>query len=341
MTVKFGLVGKLRRIVLFGLGDESKKVHAAILQEKRDGAIDDVLYVDLNPKRFAQFREDGIRCVELRRTENAAELLRKEQFTGNDVLAIICAPDRFHVQYAEVLFGVVGHTALEKPLALSAAEARRLLMLGDGCSAIEHQLSKLESLDLMHTFATEKIRYADLTRMQFSMLETLAVGDRELPPLSFDTGYHGLALAIASLRQQVEHVEFQVEECFVATYDKGPDLPKNSTAALIRGQIIAEWVNIPFEVNVAKGVARTEKEFSFSTDKTNHKISLHEGGHKPHSRVIKVLLHGEAPVISIPDSIEVVAACESAETIAVDCGFYEFGTEIDWSKLIAQARKAT
>lgn len=340
MTVKFGLARKLRRIVLFGLGDVSKKVHDAILQLKREGLIDDALYVDVNSKTFAKFREDGIRCSVLKRTEDAPELLRMEKFYGDDVLAVICAPDRYHVQYAEVLAGVVGHTALEKPLALSVEEARRLLKLGDSCSAIEHQLCKLESLQLKQKLATKEIKYTDISRMQFSMLEALAVGDRELPPLAFDTGYHGLALAIAALRRQVEHVEYQVEECFVATYDNGPDVPKNSTAALIRGQIIAEWHNIRFEVKVAKGVASTEKEFCLFTDIANHKISLNEGGYEPHGRVIRGALKGDPPIISIRDSIEVVAACEAAVSIAVDCGFYEFGTAINWSKLIAQSRKA-
>ena len=69
---------------------------------------------------------------------------------------------------------------------------------------------------------------------------------------------------------------------------------------------------------------------------TNNRIALDESEYRPHLRVIRTLLQGGTPSISIRDSIEVVAACEAANNMAIDCGSYEFGTDIDWPSLIAK-----
>lgn len=323
----------LKRIVLVGLGNVSNKVHPAILNLLQDGSVTDVLYVDKKPGLFPKFKNDGITCQQLDNPEDAPAMLAKSGFLGTDVLCLICTPDQLHVPYCEALADVVGHVAIEKPLALSTAEAKRLLKLGGQCSAIEHQLNKESSLKLIGKFKEQQIEYTDLRRMNFTMHESGPVGERELAPLSFDTGYHGLALGLAALRHQVEHLEIVVKKCFVATYANGPDKPRNSTAALIRGEIIAEWSNIPFEVDVAKGVRISRKRFAFRGQKVNHRINLDESGYRPHCRVIRTLLRADSPSISIEDSIQVVSACETANKQAIDCGSYEFGTNIDWQSL--------
>ena len=69
---------------------------------------------------------------------------------------------------------------------------------------------------------------------------------------------------------------------------------------------------------------------------TNHRIALDESEYRPHLRVIRTLLQGGTPSISIRDSIEVVAACEAANNMAIDCGSYEarrVAAETAWSRM--------
>jgi predicted dehydrogenase len=315
---------------VIGAGDVIQKTWPAIEGLHNEGLVRRALVFDRNPDRLKPLA--NLPWVQTDVAGSPAEVVDKLQrrgVDGPDSVAYVGTPDGTHVTYAERLAPHVGAVAIEKPLALTGASASRLLRLGDRAIPIEHQLYKLETIEALQRFADQAIPAKEIVKIHFVFHETLPVGTRELSPLVFDTGYHGIAIAVAAFNRQALRVAVRIDTCVTRVYENGPDQPRASTAAWLRGVIKADRHDIAFEAHIAKGVSTSEKRITFSGN-GRHEFSLNESGHRPHERALRAIILKQRPLISISESIEVVRACEQAHQRSIDGGRYPFGRNIDW-----------
>lgn len=320
-----------KTIYVIGAGDVSQKTWPAIEGLHSQGLVHRAYVFDRNPDRLKPF--SGLPWVQTDVAGSPTEVLEKLKQRGAntpDSVAYIGTPDSTHVPYAERLAPHVGAVAIEKPLALSVSTGARLLRLGDRAIPVEHQLYKLETIEAIQRFADHAIPATDIVKIHFVFHETLPVGTRDLSPLVFDTGYHGIAIAVAALNRQALRVTVRIDTCVTRVYENGPDQPRASTAAWLRGVIKADRHDIAFEAHIAKGVATSEKRITFS-GKGRHQFSLNESGHRPHERALRAIILKQRPLISISESIEVVRACEQANQKSIDGGRYQFASNNDWN----------
>ncbi len=319
-----------KALVCIGCGDVTNaKVNRAVHECMLEYGLERLLFVDINGNALQSIPED--KRALLADTSKIAELLGSRGFLGEDVLALVCTPSVYHVAYAELLDGLVGHIAIEKPIALRSDEAERLLSLSGAITPIEHQVYKADVMRLCQRTRTGELDWERVRGIQFKLHETGGVGERAIDDIVFDTGYHGLACMLAAASQAYSDLDIEIESCRTKTYRLGPDQPKKCTAAIIRGMLRNDVLSIPFEISVGKGFEASDKSLRLQFDRgVVETASFNESGHLAHKRVLESILNSEPALLGVEESIRIVRSCERAMMIAENTGTYRFGQTPNW-----------
>jgi hypothetical protein len=310
----------------------SAKVSRAINECVSVYGIERLLFVDIDENALRSIPEDQ-RAL-LAGTSEIVELLGTRGFLGEDVLVLICTPSVYHVAYAELLDGLVGHIAIEKPIALRSDEAERLLRLSAAVTPIEHQVYKADMMRLCQRSRIGELDWQRVRAIQFKLHETGGVGERAIDDIVFDTGYHGLACMLAAASQAHSDLQIEIKSCRSKTYRLGPDAPQKCTAAFIRGMLRNRAFSIPFEVSVGKGFEASDKSLRLQIDRgVVEMVSLNESGHLAHKRVLDSIVNNEPALLGVEESIRIVRSCERALAIEEHTGTYRFGQTPNWQAI--------
>lgn len=319
-----------RRAVTLGFGDVTRKKIKPGLDLLLDKhRLDDVLYADIVPDDSIRQMFPKINYLQTGGVDVIEQELGERGWLGEDVLALICTSTKFHVPYAVALQHSVGAIAGEKPLSLNSAEARLLLPLEHKFIAIEHQVYKRESMEFINRSRRGDVDWSAVRHATFRLQEVSNQGKRFVDDIVFDTGYHGLAMIVAALSQRVQPI-IRTERSRVSRYCDDP-MPRNFTAAAVEGVISGAGIEFTFELLVGKALHAERKGLTlYSENGVIADVNMEESGYEPHLRVIeRVLDHGQ-PLLSLRDSIGIVAACEEAMGMAEIMADYEQGERLSW-----------
>lgn len=321
------------KLVLIGsAGDVGQKRYrpafAALLAE---GKIADCLYVDC--KAAAEAVNDGEhdRYVQTEGVSRIVPELAKRGFIGPNVHVLVATPTWLHTEYAQELHDHVACIGIEKPIAWNAREAEILAQL-PRVYPIEHQVYKHDSIAMCRHSAARKIRWSTVRHARFCLHETGGVGDREIDNIILDTGYHGFAVLLAAISKCHANIRINPGISWISTYRDGADRPRECTAAFLSGVITADDnVQMTYTITVGKGLAASQKGLTLFRDSGKLlTLDLNESGYEPHKRVIESMLMEQEPLLSVGDSITIVAACEEARTQARGEVPYTFGSTPNW-----------
>ena len=139
------LVTQPRRstILVIGCGDvTANRFRPAMERLQAEGLVCRIAYLDILPQcpldvsaEYLCLEADGVLPL---------DTLAERELLGPHVLALICAPTRYHAHYAKQLLGTGTRVAVEKPLDLSVTAANSLLPFADWIFPIGHQLFKAD-----------------------------------------------------------------------------------------------------------------------------------------------------------------------------------------------------
>lgn len=321
------------KLVLIGsAGDVGRKRYCpAIASLSAEGKIADCLYVDCRSVAEVVNNGEADRYMQTEGVSRIVPELAKRGFIGPSVHVLVATPTWLHAAYAQELHDHVACIGIEKPIAWNAREAGILAQL-PRVYPIEHQVYKHDSIAMCRRSAARKIRWSDVRHARFCLHETGGVGDRAIDNIIFDTGYHGFAVLLAAISKCHANIRIDHGNSLISTYRDGADRPRECTAAFLSGVITADDnVRITYTITVGKGLAASQKGLTlFCESGSLIKLDLNESGFEPHKRVIEGMLGSEAPLLSVGDSITIVAACEEARAQARGRAPYGFGSTPNW-----------
>ncbi|MBM3980865.1 MAG: hypothetical protein FJ304_11380 [Planctomycetes bacterium] len=263
----------------------------------------------------------------------AVEAVRRAGLLNPRTAVLICTPTEFHIVLARAFAPHVGRVGVEKPTCHDPAAARGLIEFAGTVYALGHQLHKREQLDFVAACRHGAVTLADVARLEFTLYEDKGVGERQVDEAVWDTGWHGLECALAAVLALAERVRVRVQRARVATYRGGRDTPRATTAARIDALLLTPGKTVPLTVRVAKGAGASAKGLTAydATGHPTHHVSLNEGGHRAHGRMIAELLRPVPDMpLNLPDVVEVVEACATAARRSEVMTAYPYGALPYW-----------
>jgi predicted dehydrogenase len=323
-------------LVTIGCGDVVQSRVLPALRELRDVyGINHFAMFDVKPCPFAPGALDP-KCESFHQIPDgvsASEAVRRAGLLNPRTAVLVCTPTPLHVPLAREFAPSVGLVGVEKPTCHDPAAARGLIDFAGTVFPLGHQLHKRDQLDFVAACRHGRVTLADIARLDFTLFEDKGVGARQVDEAIWDTGWHGFECALAPLLALAERVQVRVQRARVATYRGGPDLPRAATAARIDALLLTPGKTVPLTVRVAKGADTSAKGLTAydATGRAVHHVSLNEGGHHAHGRMIAELLRPVPDMpLSLTDVVGVVEACATAARRAEVMTAYPYGAIPYW-----------
>lgn len=153
------------KVSLIGTGMVSNFAHIPALKNRAD-CFEIVGVCDKNAKSAA---DTAARHGIAYHTDDAAKLLAD---TKPD-LVVVCVPNRFHRDYAEMALNAGAHVVCEKPMALTYADAKALFALAEekgllltACQSMRFTPDRLDAKELIASGALGEITYGEFARIR-------------------------------------------------------------------------------------------------------------------------------------------------------------------------------
>lgn len=330
------LKSPLAHLVTIGAGEVVReRVRRAALDARARLGIERIAYFDVKPCAFGPAALDP--AVEqfglIPEGGSAADAVRRAGLLGPRTLVLVCTPTDSHVRYAREFAPLVGRVGVEKPTCHDPAAARGLLDFAGTVFPLGHQLFKREMLDFVTACRSGELNLGDVARLEFTLFEDKGVGARQVDDAVWDTGWHGIECAVAPVLALAGRVRVAIKRVRVATYRAGPDRPRAATAARIDAVLSAAARTVPVTIRVAKGARAGAKAVDvFGSDgRAARRVSLAEGGHHAHGRMIEELWSARPDMrLNLREVGDVVSACANAARRAEVMPAYPFGELPDW-----------
>lgn len=260
--------------------------------------------------------------------------LRGRGLLGADTLWIIATPSTHHAEYVEQL---APHTrvAVEKPIANSAAEARRLRRFtsaGYGVYPIDHKLFNSGPLAAIARLRDDPAPLGRAARVQGLFYERagFAPGRQQEDGIA-DVQWHLLTVLRALFTAAGMPGQFKIQHAAVAMH--GPDSsrryqqPTVWTASRLVGRLVSER-SVWFDCRQAKAAPTDTKVLRFLDDGGEPvlEVDLNESGWRAHARLLAAL---RAPTVDVyhtlADAIDLADAVDEARLIAIPTANYPIG----------------
>jgi hypothetical protein len=322
---------RFRTLVVVGCGEVVRDRLRRAVQHLRRTSRLRVVYLDLFEQPPFALADDEHYLRALPGSRLPVEALRRLGALGPQTLAVVCTPTAWHLHYAEQLLPLVGRVAVEKPLTRHHDAAAPLLAGGPSLQPISHFLFK-QAMRRWRQRCRRKglpwLRYCGGIRVD--IIESKGIGPRQIDPVVFDLGWHGLEVLLAPFRAAgcTPYLEFR--SVCVGTYEPPPGEvpPAGATAARLTGRVRVAGFHLPFDIRLGKGLGIDRKALVYEMDgPPSRHIDLSESGWKSHARLLAELLTADQPDLGIDlgDAVELVRLCALGESRARDEGRHPFG----------------
>jgi hypothetical protein len=322
---------RFRTLVVVGCGEVVRdRLRRAVQQLRRTFPLR-VVYLDLCEQAPFELGPDESYLQVLPGSRLPVEELHRLGFLGRETLAVVCTPSRWHLHYAEQLSPLVGRVAVEKPLTRDHRAAGLLLATQPSLRPISHFLFKRTMRQWRERCRRQGLPWLrSCVGVRVDILESKAIGSRQIDPVLFDLGWHGLEVLLAPFRAAGCQHDVELHSMHIATYEPPPGEapPAGATAARLTGRVRVAGFHLPFDIRLGKGLGANRKALVYELDgPAGRHIDLSEGGWRSHGRLLHELLTAEQPDLGLDlgDAIELVRLCALGEARAHDEGRYPFG----------------
>ena len=247
------------------------------------------------------------------------------------VLVYIATPTRFKFYY---VMAILSHPSwrviVEKPFPIVPEDVVTLEAVADGRLIVgNHYLWKKEMRDAVKEIDESALEQISL--IEFDLLETSCIDNRDIDDAIFDLCWHGLACIIALFKKVGSPIVFEVTYVSDATYHDGSGyIPKESTAARIEGRLDCGKHSTRFIIRTGKGLSYESKNLALWTAKSDGSpkiYDLSETTYEAHLEMIRHVLAETTPGygLGLSDAALIAQVCTNARNRAHKEPPYAFG----------------
>lgn len=323
----------IRRVGLVGQGEVVRVKIWPALHEVAS-SLDGVVVCSLEPRShldsfghlYAPAGPDGLLPL---------DFLEERGFLARETLWLIATPSDYHPHYTAQLAGLC-RVAIEKPLAATSAQARRLLAFarrGFEVFPIDHKLFNAGVLAFLDELRMDPSLLERVRRIEGIFLETGGLSNgRQQEDCIADVQWHLLMPSVAGFKIGGARLEASVDSAQVATHQPDPagrfQAPTVWTASRLQGSFYWDEREIPYDFRQAKGSPKHEKFLRLldGDGRLLKEVDMNETGWRAHARVLAELLK-PAPDMrhTLADAIAGMDLVDAARALASEEAPYPFG----------------
>lgn len=264
------------------------------------------------------------------------DALEAQGFLEADTLWIIATPSACHALYALQVAGRC-RVALEKPLAATSRQARRLLPAahqGAAIYPIDHKLFNASALAFIAACRQRSAMLAGVGRIAGIFYEPAGLSQgRHQEDCIADVQGHLFTPVIAAYRATGACLAVTVDRVWVASHAPDPvgrfQVPTVWTASRIQGRLVCDGQEVAYDFRQAKGAPQSAKGLQFydREERLLGAMDLNETGWHAHARVLEALIQ---PVVdmrhTLEDAVAVLELLDASRSLACQEPAYPFGT---------------
>jgi len=328
------LTQRITRLGFVGMGEAMQKKTWPVLHAN-GGLLDDIVVCSLEPHsclseplhHYQQVRPDSLLPF---------DYLAEYGFLSHGTLWIISTPSEFHVQYAIQLAGLC-RVALEKPLAVTSAQARLLLPYADRFEiySMNHKVFNASVLAFVNECRQDLSLLRQVCHIEGTFSEAAGISrGRQQEDCIADVQWHLITCGlVAPFKAAATRFEVLVERAWVATHEPDPvghyALPTVWTASRLQGRLLWDWEEVTFDFRQAKGAPTNEKVIRLfgGSGKLLTEIDLNETGWEAHARMLLALMRPVVDMrLTLADAVAVMELIDVSRSVAYQEPTYVFGT---------------
>lgn len=250
-------------------------------------------------------------------------------------LWVVATPTQYHVHYALQLAGRC-RVAIEKPLATSSGEAKRLLPFareGSEVYPIDHKLFNAPMLSFVDRCRRDPSLLRCVRHVEGRFFETSGFSHgRAQEDCIADCQHHLLSAMTVAFKRPGERLRVAIDRAQVSFHEPDPEgryaRPSVPTASRLRGRVELDGQEVSFDLQQGKGLPHSEKSLSFLDGRGRpvDRAEMNESGWHAHARVLGELLKPHPDMrFSLADAIMVMGVIDRSRAIATEEAPFCFG----------------